>query len=235
MPSELGLPSGATLRRRGASWQVERGGVARPADDDEVAAVVAALTRSWPLVARPTDEPPATLRVVADGEEVVLALWPTLARLARADEPVALAIDAAAVAALTVDAVALRDRELWREEADAALAIEVVDGARAPRTFARGAALGEWVDPTGATVSLGPVPTALASPRARRFLGQAPPTRPTRRYAVRFAPPPVAGGAEVRHELALWRTGGGCVAQVDDAETVELEPAACAALLGTLP
>jgi hypothetical protein len=211
--TDVTLASGARLHWRGAMVEVTDAGRVWPADADGVARVVAALTGPATPVLVATPRPAATGSITVDGE-----VLDQLARdtLARPGQPLGYRLAPDAIAALRLDATALRDRELWRTEPSLLTAVAVTGGGKV-RTVAGDDA---WARELA---------EALAEPRAVRLLATAGPIRRT--IELTYAPPPAAGAEPEVHRLDVGpSTADGC-SVVADGQPAVLERELCRLLM----
>jgi hypothetical protein len=215
---------------------------AGPAGDDAVRAAVAALTEPGRVVAMPrrahlprAAAGPALIARYADGGEdrLTVVFVPGVGvALRRGDEPFAIAVAPAALAAVGLGPDDLRDRALVVEEPTGLTELVATAGGKTARA-GRGAVLGEWqgdLDPARVSAAA----ATIADLRAARFVtGGVGPVRVT--LEATFAAPPVAGGAPSHYTITIGAARpGGCAATVDGTAVV-LDAARCRTLLALRP
>jgi hypothetical protein len=203
------LLSGATLAWQGAVVTVD----GRPADDEAIARVVAALEAPATPTLAPAPRPATRGAITVDGRRLELVagdvLVPTDTRYGHHLEPEVLAV-------LRLGVDDLRDRVVLRTEPSLLTGLAIAEGG-ATREVPADAA---WAKE---------VAEAVREIRVDGFLAGAPPA-PRRTIELTYAPPPTAGAQPEQHRILLGANQrSGCAATVDG-EGVLLPRALCVLL-----
>ncbi|HUQ06349.1 MAG TPA: DUF4340 domain-containing protein [Kofleriaceae bacterium] len=232
-----------TLARRGAGWLLTLGTERVDADDDAVAAFLAALAVEAMPGPLPTGAPAATWTVTLLGGSVETWRWyvrggDATPLVRRDDEPSALI-----VAQPTGDArhrlgPSLRNLTLLVIDASTVNAIRATGASAA--TLVRGQLVGDWTvqSPAGttATSAATELVATLATFRASRWLEPRDLGATRRTLVFSIDAPPIPDGAPSTHTITIGaaRANNGCAARIDAFLPVELPAALCAALLAPL-